>query len=127
MKAVFRITVLLLVVSCQLNKLDEERILNIGKQLAQTEFTQTNSKPIYDIVMLGKGLKGEMVELQKNATKFEFEIMKGDLKSSFGDNRADVVLKINSDYKNIGIRLKYDKTEDKYHILGWMTLNNDLF
>jgi hypothetical protein len=127
MNRTIKILTLLLLISCQQNGLNEDRITKIGKELSQTEFTQTNYPEIKDVVMVGNGLREKMTELQKNATEFEFKITEGDLEKPFGDNQADAVLAIITDYKNIGIRIKYDKGKDKYHILGWMTLNNAIF
>jgi hypothetical protein len=107
--------------------LNKERIIKIGKELTQTEFSETEYTQITDVVVVGNGLREKMTELQKNANEFEFKITDGDLEKPFGDNQADAVLAIITDYKNIGIRMKYDKGKDKFHILGWMTLNNDIF
>ena len=116
------LTFIIGLISCQQNKLDKERILGIGKKL-----TQTDSLQISDIVIVGNGLREKMTELKKNATEFEFRTQKGDYEKPYGDNHADVILIIKTDYENIGIRLKYDKEKDKYHILGWKTLDNSKF
>ena len=105
--------------------MNKERIIKIGKELSQTEFTKTNYTQITDVVMAESGLREKMTELQKNATEFEYKIVKGDFEKPFGNNRADAVLTIITNYQNIGIRIKYDKRKDKYHILGWMILNNE--
>ena len=68
--------------------------------------------------MVGIGLRKELTELRRNATEFEFKVQKEDLEMPLADKKADAILIINSNYKNIGIRLKYDKSKDKYHILG---------
>jgi len=125
MKHTCKILILLFIVSCQQNELDKDRIVEIGKKLTQTDFTQLDFKQISDIVIVGNGLREKITELQKKATEFEFGIKVGDLEEPFGDSKADGILTIKTDYKNIGIRLKYDKKMDKYHILGWMTLEND--
>ncbi len=124
MRQIIKILILSLLISCQQNELNKERIIGIGKQLTQTEFSLTNSKQISDIVNVGNGLREKMSELQKNATEFEFGIKEGDLEEPYGDNQADAILTIKTDYKNIGIRLKYDKVKDQYHILGWKTMDN---
>ncbi len=124
MRCIIKILILLLLISCQQNELEKERIIGIGKKLTQTEFTQTDSKQISDIVIVGNGLRKKMSELQKNATEFEFGTKEGDFEEPFGDNKADAILTIKTDFENIGIRLKYDKGKDQYHILGWKTLNN---
>ena len=116
----------MLLISCQKTELDEERIIGIGRKLTQTELSQSDYNQISDIVIIGDGLRDKMTELQKNATEFEFEIKAGDFKESFDENKADGILTIKTEYKNIGIRLKYDNVLDKYHILGWMTLKDDL-
>ncbi|MGB1296236.1 MAG: hypothetical protein ACPG6V_12235 [Flavobacteriales bacterium] len=116
----------ILLFSCQKTELDKERIIGIGKKLTQTELTQSDYKQILDIVIIGDDLMNKMTELQKNATEFEFGIKSNDLRHPFGNDKADGILTIRTDYKNIGIRLKYDDDLDKYHILGWMTLLDDL-
>jgi len=118
------LTLLLLLISCQQIELDEKRIIGIGKKLTQTEFTQSEYKQIFDIVTIGNELREKMAELQKNVTEFEFGTKKGDFEEPFGDNKADAILTIKTDFENIGIRLKYDKVKDQYHILGWRTLDN---
>ncbi len=120
LKGLFAILMLFFLISCQQNELNQKRIIRIGEELIQAEYNYTQ---IPDVVMLGNGLKEKMIALQKNASVFEFKITEGDLGKPFGDNRADVVLTIVTDYKNIGVRLKYDKERDQYHILGWMALN----
>ncbi|WP_298311084.1 hypothetical protein [uncultured Aquimarina sp.] len=124
MKSIIKILILLSLISCQQNELDKERIIGIGKKLTQTEFTQMDSKQISDIIIVGNGLREKMTELQKNTTEFEFQTKEGDFDEPFGDNQADAILIIKTDYKNIGIRLQYDKVKNKYHILGWKTLDN---
>lgn len=103
-----------ILISCQQNELDNERIIRIGEKL-----TQTDAQQIPDIIVIGNGLREKMTELQNNSSEFRFEIQKGDFKMPYGDNKADVILTIKTDYKNIGIRLKYNREKDKYHILGW--------
>lgn len=120
------LTLLLLLISCQQIELNEERIIGIGKKLTQTEFSQPDFKQISDIVIVGNGLRNKMTELQRNATEFEFGTKEGDFENHFEDNKADGILIIKTNYKNIGIRLIYDKGLDKYHILGWKTLEDDL-
>jgi hypothetical protein len=124
MRHIIKILILLFLFSCQQNELDKERILVIGKKLTQTEFTQMESQQISDIIAIGNGLREKMTELQKNASEFEFETQKGDFKKPYGDNQANVILTIKTDYENIGIRLKYNKEKDKYHILGWKKIEN---
>ncbi len=124
MKHIIKILIFLLLISCQQNELDKERIIGIGKKLTQSEFLITDNNQISDIVIIGNGLRQEMTELQKHATEFEFQTQKGDFEKPFGDNQADAILTIKTDFKNIGIRLKYDKVKDQYHILGWKALDN---
>jgi hypothetical protein len=126
MKNPLIVLILLLLISCQKTELDNERIIAIGKKLTQTEWIQSDYKQISDIVIIGDGLRNKMTELQKNTTEFEFGIKTGDFKEPFGDNKAYGILTIKTEYKKIGIRLKYDNDLDKYHILGWMTLKDDL-
>ncbi len=117
MRLLIAISILMSLFSCKQYEW-EERVIKIGKEL-----TQVNSEQISDLVFIGNGLRETIHELQENTTDFEFQITDEDLEKPFGNNEADVVLTILSDYKNIQIRLKYDKVKDKYHILGWKTLN----
>ncbi len=122
---IIKILLLLFLFSCQQNKLDKERITAIGKELTKTEFTDKDTIQLSDVVMLGNSLREKMTELQINTTGFEFQVKEGDFEKPFGDNQADATLIINSNYKNIGIRLKYDELKDKYHIMGWKTLDEN--
>jgi len=124
MRHIIKILILFFLISCQQNEVDKERILGIGKKLTQTVFTQTDSTQISDVIIVGNGLREKMTELQKNASEFEFGTQKGDFEKPYGDNQADVILTIKTDYENIGIRLKYNKEKDKYHILGWRKIEN---
>ncbi|PTX58976.1 hypothetical protein C8N46_11145 [Kordia periserrulae] len=124
MNSLIKILILLLLISCQKAELDEKRIIGIGKQLTHTEFSQSEFE-VSDIVKIGNGMKKKIIELKKNATAFEYGINNGDFEEPFGNRKADGILTITTDYKDIGIRLKYDKKLDKFHILGWMTLAND--
>ncbi|CAL2091842.1 hypothetical protein [Tenacibaculum sp. 190524A02b] len=121
MKLIFKAILLSLCInSCKKVDVDDKRIIEIGKKLTQKEFNYQ------DIVIVGDRLKENIVTLHKNTTEFEFVVTENDLQKPFGNNKADCVLTVKSDYKNIRIRLKYDKELDKYHILGWTTLENDL-
>ena len=120
------LALILLLISCKQIELDEERIIGIGKKLTQTEFSQPDFKQILDLVNVGNGLRNEITELQRNATEFAFGTKVGDFENPFGDNKADGILTIKTDYKYIGIRLIYDKGLDKYHILGWKTIDDYL-
>ena len=124
MNRLIKILILLFLISCQQNELDKERIIKIGEKLTQVEFNNADSTKITDVVMVGIGLRKELTELRRNATEFEFKVQKEDLEMPLADKKADAILIINSNYKNIGIRLKYDKSKDKYHILGWSALDN---
>ena len=124
MRRIVKILILFFLMSCQQNEVVKERILGIGKNLTQTEFTQTDSQQISDVIIVGNGLREKMTELQKNASEFEFGTQTGDFEKPYGDNQADVILTIKTDYENIGIRLKYNKEKDKYHILGWRKIEN---
>lgn len=124
MKHIIKILILLFLISCQQNELDIERIIGIGKKLTQSKFLDKDSNQISGIVNIENGLRKEIAELQKNATEFEFQTKEGDFEKPFGDNQADAILIIKTNIKDIGIRLKYDKVKDQYHILGWKTLVN---
>lgn len=127
MKHIIKILLLFFLISCQQNKLYKERIIAIGNELIKTEFTKKDSIQISDVVMLGSSLREKLTELQTNATEFEIQVNEGDFEKPFGDNQADASLTIKSNYKNIGIRLKYDELKGKYHILGWKTLDENSF
>ena len=120
MKNILKLLTLLLLISCNKIELDENRILEIGKKLTQTDFSQFNSD-FPDVVILGYGLKAKMIELQKNASEFNFGV-----KTSYFniplDNTENCVLTVMTDYKNIEIKLRYDNKIDKFHIIGYRTL-----
>ena len=107
-----------LLFSCDTIKLDETRIKNIGQAIIKLDTSQN----IPDIVFIGDRLFKEIIRLKANATTYNFKIKKGDFDEPYGDDKADCILTIDTDHQDIGIRLKYDKDKDKYHILGWLTL-----
>jgi hypothetical protein len=116
------ISILVLIISCQNKNIDKKRIVAIGQALLKTDTLQKPSTGTTDVVFIGGGLAGKISQLREHATNYNFEVVEGDFKEPFGDNRADCILKIDSDYQDVGIRLKYNKAMDKYDILGWMTL-----
>ena len=109
--------------SCQHRILDDARITNIGVELISSNFHQNKPYTIEDVVFIGNGLKERVQFINESATKFKYSVGKGGLEKPYGDDKADAVLTINSDYEDLKIRLKYDEELDKYHILGWMTWN----
>lgn len=121
MKRILQLLTLILLISCSTIELDENRIFQIGKKLTQTDFSQFNSD-FPDVVILGDGLKTKMTELQKNASEFDFEI-KTFYYDFPSDNTENSILTIKTDYQNVEIKLKYDNEIDKFHIIGFMTLN----
>ncbi len=121
MKNILKLLILILLISCSEIKLDKNRILNIGKKLTQTNFSQFHSN-FPDVVTLGDGLKTKMTELQKNASKFGFEIKTHYLIFP-SKNTENCTLTVMTDYQNVEIKLRYDAEFDKFHIIGFMTLN----
>lgn len=75
-------------------------------------------------IRIRKGLNSKLIELTDSLKTYELRIKKGDLSEPYGDNKADCILEILTDYKDIGIRLKYQKKYDTYDVLGYMTLMN---
>lgn len=116
---------LVLFISCSRQELDKTRIESIGQSLIKLDTINKTESTISDVVFLSEGLKNKILLLKTKATKYNTKIDKGDLKKPFGNNQADCILIIQTDIENIGIRLKYNKTKDKYDILGWMTLTAD--
>ena len=80
------------------------------------------NKNIQDIVLVGDSLIAKVLLIKANTNKYNLKVEKGDLKEPYGNDKADYVLTINTDFQNIAIRLKYNDQIKKYDILGWMTL-----
>lgn|SRR5690554_1275906 len=79
-------------------------------------------------VYIGEKLQ---LALQENKQEFiigyEIEFRKGDLKFPYGDGKAQYRITINSSKKEelLTLRLKYDKKEAKFHILGFVSSKID--
>lgn len=114
-------TLLIFSLSCRNETIDESRIKKIGQALIQMD-TSASKFSIQEIVFIGDGLKREISQLQAKTTTYEFNVRSGDLNYPFGNNTADCILTINTKFKNIEIRLKYNQYKNKYDILGWKTL-----
>lgn len=67
MKKLILFLIALLLFSCQ----QEQRSIQIGKELIKSDFISTNTTQISDVVFIGKGLRGKMKELQMHAKQFE--------------------------------------------------------
>ena len=114
------LTLLITTLSCRNETIDEARVKKIGQELIRID-TISGKSSIQEIVYIGDGLLSEISQLRTKATTYEFNIRPGDLKHPFGNNTSDCILAINTEYKDIEIRLKYNHDKNKYDILGWKT------
>jgi hypothetical protein len=64
----------------------------------------------------------KMTEVKRHASSYDFKVRRGDLDYLYGNNEADYILTIITDYHDGAIRLKYNESKDKYDILGYMTI-----
>ena len=110
-----------LFISCNRQIIDKDRIIKIGQALIKLD-TLNGSRPVIsDIVFIGDHLIEKVLQLKTKVKNYSFDIENGDFPKQYGDNSADCILIINTDYENIGVRLKYNKQKNKYDILGWKT------
>lgn len=81
-----------------------------------TEILEGNFK---SIVYVGSSTQEEIKDLNLETTKFETELWDCDL----GNGSADaVIIYIQDKNPELGLRVKYDSSLNKYHILGYWTL-----
>jgi hypothetical protein len=104
------------------NKPDTTRLIRIGTMLTKLDTLTHTSRFIPDVIAVGDGLFEKMTDIHHHASHYDFQITPGDLDYPYGNNKADYILTIISDYHNVAIRLKYNKPKDKYAILGYMTI-----
>lgn len=114
--------IMLISLSACVSKSNTERLINIGKRIVHLDTLNAASKYISDIVIVGDGLFQKMTEVRNHATSYDFKIKRGDLNYPYGDCKADYILTIITDYQDVAIRLRYNRSKDKYDILGYMTL-----
>ncbi|AFD07422.1 hypothetical protein [Solitalea canadensis] len=118
-------TILILLIaslSCKNQSINEIRIKKIGQALIQIDAT-TDRSSIHDITYVGEGLLNEISQLKIHSNnRYEHSVRSGDIIKPFGDNTADCILTIDTDYKDIEIRLVYNPDNNKYDILGWRAL-----
>ncbi|SFF09640.1 hypothetical protein SAMN05518672_11623 [Chitinophaga sp. CF118] len=81
------------------------------------------TREVADVVILGDHLVQKVALIKAHAKSYQLKVREGDLRYPYGDNRADYILTIHTDYQDIDIRLRYNNRKDKYDILGWMTAN----
>ena len=114
-------TIFLVFPCSHFEKINEERILKIGHDILNNP---PQKGPSYDHseIRIRNGLNNKLIELTDSLNTYELNIKKGDFSGPYGDNKADCILEIHTDYQDIGIRLKYEKKYDKYDVLGYMTL-----
>ncbi|WP_343688681.1 hypothetical protein [Chitinophaga sp.] len=103
---------------------DSNRLMEIGKMLTQLDTLTPVSRFIPHVVRVGNGLFQKMTDIHNHATSYDFQITRGDLDYPYGDNKADYVLTIISDYHDVAVRLRHNESLDKFDILGYMTLCN---
>jgi len=124
MRKILTIVTVAFLFSCSyFKKNDEERILRIGHEILNNPPSKGSSYK-HSEIRIRKGLNKKLIELTDSMSTYRLEIKDGDFSKPYGDNRADCYLVIDTDYKDIGIRLKYEKKYDTYDVLGYMTLVN---
>lgn len=123
-KIITILTLLIAILSCRNETIDETRIRKIGQALIQID-TISGKSSIQDIVYIGDGLLREISPLRAKANTYKFCVRPGDLNNPFGNNTADCILTINTEYKDIEIRLKYNQDKNKYDIPGWRTFTKE--
>lgn len=122
MKSILLSMILVLIFSCSNFKdIHEERILKIGHEIINNP-PQKGSLYKHPEILIRKNLSAKLVELTDSMSEYQLRVKTGDFSEPYGDNKADCFLIIDTDYKDIGIRLKYEKKYDKYDVLGYMTL-----
>jgi len=111
-----------IMLACQNKQTEERRITRIGRDLVSLD--TTINRPVQtDIVNIGNGLRDKLKEVKSKATSYQFKMSTGDLDEPYGNGQADCILTIDTNATDLAVRLKYNSDVDKYHILGWMTLN----
>ena len=85
---------------------------------------QKGSSYNHSEIRIREGLNNKLITLIDSMNTYKLKIKKGDFSEPYGDNKADCILEIHTDYQDIGIRLKYEKKYDTYDVLGYMTLVN---
>ncbi|MBW1297925.1 hypothetical protein [Aquimarina litoralis] len=124
MRYFFTAVIAFLILSCShFGKIDEERILNIGQEILNNPPPKGSSYN-HPEIRIREGLSNKLIELTDNIKTYELKIKRGDLPKPYGDNKADCILEILTDYQDIGIRLKYQKKYNTYDVLGYITLED---
>ena len=108
--------------SCDNFKTTNDRVIKIGESIINIDTIKTGNPIIPDVVFIGDNLIDKVLLIKRNSKTYSLKVENGDFKKPFGNNKADCILTIDTDFQDIGIRLKYNKQRDKYDILGWKTL-----
>jgi len=118
----YALTLLFMLSSCNYYRYDKDRVIKIGQSIIAIDTNYHQSPHISDVVAIGPYLFDKIVLLRTNAKTYNFNVRSGDFEYPHGEGKADCILTIDTDYQDVGIRLRYSGRKDKYEILGFMTL-----
>lgn len=121
-RLLFILTLPLFLLSCNYWGYDKDRVLKIGHSLISIDTNHHQSPQIPDLVGVGPQLIEKLVFLRAHAKTYHFNVNSGDFGNAYGMGKADCILIIDTDFQDIGIRLRYNRGKNKYEILGFMTL-----
>ena len=91
----------------------------IAKRLESVAKVLQESQQSEDIVYIGHNTQAKLEQLPVDVG---IEVKIGDAFSPIGDRKADACILYSTKEKEIlGLRMKYDRGRDKFHILGFWT------
>lgn len=122
MKYISIVFIFFILTSCKDERNNLERVQKIGNDLLLLDFTNNEDLKSLEVISLGKGLIQEIEGIRNREKTITITVEEGDFEKPFGSNEADYIMKIESGFKNIGVRFKYNPDKDKFDILGWKTL-----
>jgi hypothetical protein len=122
MKTLF-ISLAIFICACSNQDQDIKAIEEIGKAFMENDSLNPHP-PNVAIVTIGPGVLNKLSEIKSNLNSYHLEVSKGDLDDPFGNNEADYILIIRNNYDDIAIRLQKSGKDEKYNILGWLSLKN---
>ncbi len=121
MKYLLIVFIFFILTSCKDERNNPERVQKIGNDLLLLDFTNKDDLKSLGVVTLGQGLIQEIEGIRKREKTITITVENGDFGKPFG-NDADYIMKIKSEFKNIGVRFKYNSDKDKFDILGWKSI-----
>ena len=110
---------MLICLSCSNQKIG--RLNQIAVELLEmgeiTDFRSNRNSPTNDVVNIGTGLYGILSSKQTPINSIKIEIQKGDFfKENMGVTHS-ILCETNK--SRLGLRMRYDKKIDKFHIVGY--------